>query len=370
MSTVPAALPGTIPLPGAQALPGTTPNPHDPSADPFLALLTQLVGPAAGAASTVPGQAAPGPHDAEGRAQEDTTPTSEDAPVETGALPAVALTAPPVLPVSALAVPAPTVAPTAADEATAPASLASRHGQPGPAAAAEPVAPASTNAAAAPETAALPPAPAAPAPAGSAPVAVAPASVAAVTAVAAPAATSEGPAPVAQQVFPEVVRAAGTGVTPNRVVVRLQPEHLGEVRVVLRTDRSGALEVSLAGGPEARAAIREGAPELLRMLEVAGSHDAKVVVRHLAEAAAAGPVSSTAGGPATTTRTDVPTPTGDLLTDAGSTGGTAAGASHGEERRGQNPQDARPGAMDGIPDPTVETTRPAARRAGGLDVMM
>lgn len=173
--------------------------------------------------------------------------------------------------------------------------------------------------------------------------------------------------PVAQQVFPEVVRATVTGETPRRVVVRLEPEHLGEVRVVLRTDRSGSLEVSLSGGQDARAAMREGVPELRRMLEAAGSHDVKVVVRHLTE-----PVAGTAAAaPPTAVRTDVPTSTGGLPVDlgAGTAGGTAPGTSQ-EERRGRTPQDARPGATDGIPDPTVDTARPAARRAGGVDVMM
>ena len=55
----------------------------------------------------------------------------------------------------------------------------------------------------------------------------------------------------------------------SRVTVKLNPESLGEVRVVL-TQRRGELEVSLAGGTDARRALTEGAPELRRLLESVG----------------------------------------------------------------------------------------------------
>jgi hypothetical protein len=187
------------------------------------------------------------------------------------------------------------------------------------------------------------------------------AAVSPVAAVAAPA-QAPAPAPVAHQVFPEVVRVAVSGETPKRVVVRLEPEHLGEVRVVLRTGRAG-LEVSLAAGTEARAAIREGAPELRRMLEAAGSPDARILVRHLADAPTATPVAPSA--PQTPARTDTPTPLHGASVDVGA--GTAGGTAHGD-RRDQPQQDAPPTAMDGRPDRPVEPGR--ATRASGLDVMM
>ncbi|GAA1137698.1 hypothetical protein GCM10009606_17020 [Nocardioides aquiterrae] len=167
---------------------------------------------------------------------------------------------------------------------------------------------------------------------------------------------------MAHQVFPEVVRVAVTGATPSRVVVRLEPEHLGEVRVVLRTGKAG-LEVSLAAGSDARAAIREGAPELRRMLEAAGSPDARILVRHLSDAPAAAPVAP-ATSP-TPVRTDTPTPVPGMSVDVGA--GTAGGTAHGE-RRDQPQQDAPPTATDGLPDRPVEPGRPT--RASGLDVMM
>ena len=41
MTTLPVGVP--LALPGMVPLPGTTPTPHDPSADPFLALLKALL---------------------------------------------------------------------------------------------------------------------------------------------------------------------------------------------------------------------------------------------------------------------------------------------------------------------------------------
>ena len=153
---------------------------------------------------------------------------------------------------------------------------------------------------------------------------------------------------------------AMAGETPKRVVVRLEPEHLGEVRVVLRTGRAG-LEVSLAAGTDARAAIREGAPVLRRMLEAAGSPDARILVRHLPDAPATAPVA--APTPTTPARTDAPTLLGTSV-DVGA--GTAGGTAHGD-RRDQPQQDAPPLATDGHHRP-VEPGRPV--RASGLDVMM
>jgi flagellar hook-length control protein FliK len=360
MTVVPTALPGLVPLPGAQALPGTTPTPHDPAgADPFLALLAQLVTPAGtpvptGASTDVAAEAG-------AELAEEEAPTAA-APVEGEAEPEESSGDPEILALPVLTqlpafVPATNLTPAAPRPTPAPEQRSTAESE-----AAAAVAPSASAPAPEAPAPAAPPAPSAQAvPAVAAPIGVA---------AAAPvdgAAGRDTPAPVAHQVFPEVVRAAITGETPRRVVVRLAPEHLGEVRIVLRTDRSGALEVSLAGGHDARTAMREGAPELRRMLEAAGSHDVKVVFRHLTEPVAA----PAAPAPPTTVRTDVPTTTGGLPVDvgAGTAGGTAHGASQ-EERHGRTTQDARPGATDGIPDQIVETIRPAARRAGGLDVMM
>lgn len=95
--------------------------------------------------------------------------------------------------------------------------------------------------------------------------------------------TPVAPAPVVDQVLPEVVRLVGSASTPTtrRVTLQLAPEALGEVRVVLSV-RDGAVQVSLAAGQEAQRALLEGTPELRRLLEATGAGDARIVVRDLA----------------------------------------------------------------------------------------
>ena len=67
---------------------------------------------------------------------------------------------------------------------------------------------------------------------------------------------------------------------PQPVTIRLQPEALGEVRVVLHLHR-GQLRVSLAASGDAHRALVEGTPELRRLLESVGGADACIVVRDL-----------------------------------------------------------------------------------------
>ncbi|MBW8751207.1 MAG: flagellar hook-length control protein FliK [Propionibacteriales bacterium] len=98
----------------------------------------------------------------------------------------------------------------------------------------------------------------------------------------APAATPE-PAPahhVTRQVFPEVTSLVTRGDGTHRITLTLKPEALGEVRVVM-TVRDGTVHVRLAAGHEAQQALRDGSSELSRLLEVAGAHESRVVVRDL-----------------------------------------------------------------------------------------
>lgn len=83
--------------------------------------------------------------------------------------------------------------------------------------------------------------------------------------------------PVAGQVFPEVTRMLTRGDGSHRLVLKLAPEALGEVRVVL-TVRQGEVHVRLAGGDAARAALAQGAPELHRLLEAAGATSTQISV--------------------------------------------------------------------------------------------
>ena len=93
--------------------------------------------------------------------------------------------------------------------------------------------------------------------------------------------------PVTSQVFPEVTRLVSAGNGTHRVRLQLEPEALGEVRVVL-TIRNGEVHVRLAGGEDAQRALREGAPELRRLLELAGASDTRIVVRDLNSGSASG----------------------------------------------------------------------------------
>ncbi|RNL62653.1 flagellar hook-length control protein FliK [Nocardioides marmoriginsengisoli] len=116
--------------------------------------------------------------------------------------------------------------------------------------------------------------------------------VAPTTASAAPTAPSAQLDRVSAQVFPEVTGLVSRGNGTHRITLTLNPEHLGEVRVVM-TMRAGAVHVRLAAGQEAQASLVEGSPELGRLLERAGATDARVVVRDLPNAAPAPTTGST-----------------------------------------------------------------------------
>lgn len=183
------------------------------------------------------------------------------------------------------------------------------------------------------------------------------------------------PAPVTNQVFPEVVRIVTTGT--QRVIVKLHPESMGEVRVVLSTHR-GELRVSLSAEGSTRGALLDGAPELRRMLAAVGSADARIVVRDHAP---------TAGAPATSTATSTGTDahgngTGSAYAGqpGGAAGGAAGGASDGtadgtgrDHPGQQTPAPGRTTATDGTPDatnPSRQTQSVTRSRAAGVDVTM
>lgn len=169
---------------------------------------------------------------------------------------------------------------------------------------------------------------------------------------------------VSQQVFPEVVRVATNPDGPQRVTLKLNPEALGEVRVVL-TSRRGGLEVSLAAGSDARAALTEGAPELQRLLEAVGRGDSRIVVRDLFGAMAGTTVSQPAATPSST---GVPT---DLAGGAG-TGTGRPGGDATSEQQSRNHTTGSNGATDGTQG-TTNPSRPIesdTRAHSGLDVSM
>lgn len=171
---------------------------------------------------------------------------------------------------------------------------------------------------------------------------------------------------VTQQVFPEVVRVVNNPGGPQRLTIKLNPEALGEVRVVLTSGRNG-LEVSLAAGSDAAAAISDGAGELQRLLDVVGRGDARIVVRELFSLAPGTTVSQ----PAT------PTPATGAGVPNDLTGGAGAGAGRpgGDASPGQQSQSHTPGtnaAATGAPGTTNPSlpTETGTRAHSGLDVTM
>ncbi|HEX2174454.1 MAG TPA: flagellar hook-length control protein FliK [Nocardioidaceae bacterium] len=89
--------------------------------------------------------------------------------------------------------------------------------------------------------------------------------------------------PVGGQVFPEVARLVTRGDGTQRLTLRLSPENLGEVRIVV-TVRDGAVDVSLAAGGQAQEALLHGSPELRRLLESMGAASTQIAVRDLPSA--------------------------------------------------------------------------------------
>ncbi len=196
------------------------------------------------------------------------------------------------------------------------------------------------------------------------------AGTATVVPLAAPAGVTDAPGPAAavtRQVFPEVIRMAGSGTGPKRVTLRLQPEFLGEVRVVLST-RRGELHVTLAASGDARRALQTGTPELRRLLEAVGSPDARVLVRDL----------PTGHGDAASSRPDAPPPTDrpgrlDLTGGAPDSGTRNTGSDTSGDTPGEARRPTRSTATDGTPDatdPSRHTETVTRARAAGLDVTM
>ena len=87
------------------------------------------------------------------------------------------------------------------------------------------------------------------------------------------AATASGPSeagPVVRQVVPELTRMVSRGEGTHRLWLKLNPDNLGEVRVVL-TVKDGDVHVRIAGGTEAQNELLRGAPELHRLLASSGA---------------------------------------------------------------------------------------------------
>jgi hypothetical protein len=159
---------------------------------------------------------------------------------------------------------------------------------------------------------------------------------------------------------PEVTRLVSRGNGVHRLTMRLQPEALGEVRVTL-TVRDGAVQVHLTGGEDAARALAEGAPELRRVLELAGAGEARVVVRDLAGQQAGGHGQPAAGGNAQQASYGAD---GDTPSPGTPGGGTGQQGHHARTRGGA-------AATDGLTDgATPLRPDPVSGARQGIDLTM
>lgn len=89
--------------------------------------------------------------------------------------------------------------------------------------------------------------------------------------------------PVTTQVVDRITSLVSANGT-HRITLDLNPDDLGQVRVVM-TVRDGAVHVRLAAGErDTRAALVEGSDELKSLLGLAGATDTKITIRELGNA--------------------------------------------------------------------------------------
>jgi hypothetical protein len=156
-------------------------------------------------------------------------------------------------------------------------------------------------------------------------------------------------------VVPEVTRLVSRGDGTHRVTLTLRPEALGEVRVTL-TLRDGEVHVRLAAGEEAQRALVEGAPELRRVLELAGATETRVVVRDLGQPAATSPGAAPGTGEQ-----------GPRDGDPTTTAGDGRGDTDDHPARTRGGSTATDGLTDGAAPPRPE---PARLARTGVDLTM
>ena len=145
----------------------------------------------------------------------------------------------------------------------------------------------------------------------------------------------------------------------HRTVLRLDPEHLGEVTVTVDV-RGADVRMAVSGGAEALAALRDGLGHLRSSLAASGL-DLGDVALHPDASAAAPPVTGSAGAAAPTTGTTGGTsgPGGDT-----SAGGRSAGSAGAPDGR-RAPQDQGTPAVPAAAPPTARAGRTTAPDAAG-----
>ncbi|MGZ4611847.1 MAG: flagellar hook-length control protein FliK [Kineosporiaceae bacterium] len=107
--------------------------------------------------------------------------------------------------------------------------------------------------------------------------------------------TGAAPAAVPDQVLRHLTSVRALREGGHRTVLRLEPDHLGELTVTVDV-RSGAVRMAVSGGAEALAAIRGGLGHLRTSLADSGLNLGDVALRPDAGGTSAAPAASTGPG--------------------------------------------------------------------------
>jgi hypothetical protein len=175
---------------------------------------------------------------------------------------------------------------------------------------------------------------------------------------------------VTGQVLPEIARLVTRGDGTQRVTVKLAPEALGEVRIVL-TVRRGEVHVRMTGSEAAQQALLQGQSDLHRLLAGAGATTSSVQVGDQAATLGTGPD----GGRGDEARRDGSTPDGtrgssgqpgtDVRRDAG---GDQPAHTDGRTGRGGPDSGGAASTTGGAGNGPATTPDPSRRHARRLDV--
>ncbi|MGZ4436875.1 MAG: flagellar hook-length control protein FliK [Nocardioidaceae bacterium] len=161
--------------------------------------------------------------------------------------------------------------------------------------------------------------------------------------------------PVLDQVLPSVPRLVSRGDGTHKLTLRLHPADLGEIHLTV-TVRGSKVDVTLAAGPEARQALRQGSPELRALLDQTGHSAGSVVIRDL-------PASSgTAGSGTGSQQGGQPAPQQPGQEQAG---GQAQGFALAQGGPGTDGRDGAPASRGGTGPATTGTAPDSASEQAG-----
>jgi Flagellar hook-length control protein FliK len=156
--------------------------------------------------------------------------------------------------------------------------------------------------------------------------------------------------PVPDQVLRHLASVRALREGGHRTVLRLEPEHLGEVTVTVDV-RAGAVRMAVSGGTAALAAVRDGLQHLRASLADSGLDLGDVALRP--DAASAVPAATSSAAPGSDD--------GDPVSGTRPDAGTGAGATGGEQRPAR--EQPRAGPVDVPESPSAGRGRRAAAAA-------